>query len=82
MLMPSKHRKLSESAIGIAGIVLAALDQPRTPDELWLEVKSKALQYRIAKVTLDRLLFAVDFLFILGVIRIDEGVISREARSS
>ena len=82
MLMPSKHRRLSESSIGIAGIVLAVLDQPRTLDELWLAVKRKGLQTHITRVPLDRLLFAVDFLFLIGAIRIDKGVLSREAPAS
>lgn len=41
MLLPDKHVRLSESILGLAGLVLSFVDKPTTFDTLWKKVQDK-----------------------------------------
>jgi hypothetical protein len=41
VLLPDKHLKLSESVIGLAGLVLSDISKPTWFDALWMRVQEK-----------------------------------------
>lgn len=73
MILPSKHIRLSESLLGLGGVVLNMLKEPKTVDEIWL----KFLEINNTKKVLpayhnfDNVVLALNYLFIVGAISID-----------
>ncbi len=41
MLLPDKHLKLSESVIGLAGLVLSDISKPTWFDDAWARIKEQ-----------------------------------------
>lgn len=79
MLLPAKHIKLSESLLGLSGFVLDNLNKPKTVDMLWndLRIAVERKEYP-AQHTLENLLLSLDFLFLIGLVKLDEnGEVSR-----
>jgi len=72
MLMPTKHVTERNSILGAAGVVLSTIPGPVTINELWRRTSC------IQEVgTFDRLVLALDFLFMIGVIEFQSGLIGR-----
>lgn len=61
-LLPHKHIKFSDSIIALAGFARSLLDQPKSIDELWVEIMKNANQW-VTKVTFTHLVLAIDVLF-------------------
>lgn len=79
MILPSKHTKYDESYIVLSGIIWSFLGSPRTLDEI-LELYNI---YAIEKgkkdmMTLESIVFAIDLLFILNKVTIDENLIFKK----
>lgn len=75
MILPTKHLSPRRSLLGVGGLVLERLDQPRTITALWERAK------RVPEVgSLDRFILALDFLYALGVIEFDAGLLRRASR--
>lgn len=75
MLMPKKHINLSESLIGIGGMILAILGKNiKSLDNIILEVNQKIDSNKNKKIynSLDSILLAVDYLYLIGAIDINE----------
>ena len=75
MILPTKHTNLSESILGLSGYLLSFLKQrPYSIDELWDELKNAAARdYSLYKNhTFDNVVFAIDLLYMIGAVNIDE----------
>lgn len=73
MILPSKYIQLSESYIGLGGILLRMLNTPMTVDELWQKYKKPDLRPPyLADLSFDNLVFALNLLFAIGAIVIDD----------
>lgn len=79
MILPKKHLKLSESLLGLGAYLLAMLDIPSTLDELYSNVQYLYTKGILpAKHNMDNIILALDFLFMVGAISLDdEGRIHR-----
>jgi hypothetical protein len=72
MLMPTKHVTERNSILGAAGVVLSTITGPTSINEL--RRRTSGIQ---AVGTFDRLVLALDFLFMIGVIEFQSGLIGR-----
>ncbi len=73
MILPSKHIRLSESLLGLGGVVLNMLKEPKTVDEIWLNFSEINNTKKVlpAYHNFDNVVLALNYLFIVGAISID-----------
>lgn len=72
MILPTKHISSRRSLLGIGATVLKQLDHPRTVTSLWESVRV------IPEVTtFERFVLALDLLYMLGAVQIEEGLLQR-----
>ena len=69
-LLPDKHIRFGQSILALAGWVRDRLDSPRTLDELWSLLRREP---RLGEPPFDHLVFAVDLLYAIGQITLDDG---------
>jgi hypothetical protein len=78
-LLPEKHVRTSECLLGLGALVLASIaTAPKSLDTLWDDLKQLApVKRRVhGSMTFDSLVLAVDFLFAVGAVRLnDEGLL-------
>ncbi|WP_394351176.1 ABC-three component system middle component 6 [Draconibacterium mangrovi] len=73
MILPSKHISLSESLLGLGGILLGYLKIPQSVDELWHKYSKINNSKRYpAYHDFDNLILALNYLYLIGAIDIDE----------
>jgi len=74
MIIPTKHISANRSLVGQGAILLALFDErEHTVSSLWdafLETTSE-----FAEVTFDWFVLALDFLYTIGAIELDQGII-------
>lgn len=77
MILPSKHIRLSESLLGLGGILLTITKEPVTVDDIWFKYsqinnsKNKFPAYH----NFDNVILALNYLFLIGAIEINNGKI-------
>lgn len=78
-LLPEKHVRTSESLLGLGALVLASLERnSKSLDALWTDLKQhEAVKQRVhGSVSLDSVVLAIDFLFAIGALRLNnEGLL-------
>lgn len=72
MILPTKHIPTGHSLLGVGAIVLDALERPRTVSALWDGVRS-----RPEVGTFGRLVLALDLLYAVGAVELDDGLLRR-----
>lgn len=72
MILPTKHISQSASLLGVGALLLKHLQEPRTLTGLWDHVRS----YREVG-SYARFILALDLLFLLGAVELDQGLIRR-----
>ena len=77
MLMPTKHIKTENALIGVGGEVLALLDEDKTVSRLFFDLQERRRLGELATIHFDWFLLAVDFLFSVGAVRFEEGVLKK-----
>ncbi len=83
MILPKKHLSIYESFIGFGGYLLKKLNKPLTVDALWKNyIKEYEKKLYPVKFSFDRFLIALDFLYMIGAINSNEGVLYRETDKS
>lgn len=79
MILPKKQVSLEESMIGFGGFLLSGLKNANTVDDLWhyyldaLERKKYHVRF-----SFDQFILTIDFLFMIGSIKDDGGVLTYE----
>lgn len=73
MLLPAKHIALSESLLGLGGLLLEMLVSPKGIDELYLECNKRfrAKEYP-SYHSFENVVLALDFLFAVGAVTQDK----------
>ena len=77
MILPTKHVPLSDTYIGIGGVILKELSAPRTVVELWNIIQRK----RIETMNPERFYLTLDFLFTMKLISFSNGLLQRRVGS-
>ncbi len=73
MILPTKHIPTEYSLIGIGACILRAMPRSSTVSVLWDRVK------RLPEVgTFERYVLALTFLYAIGAIRYEDGVLWRD----
>lgn len=74
MILPSKHISLSESLLGLAGVILTFLTRKSyTLDELWQEYSkiNNTRDFFPAYHNFDNVILAINLLYLIGAIDIN-----------
>ena len=74
MILPTKHISLSESLVGLSGVLLTFLSKAHyTLDGLWREYSkiNKTAEYP-AYHDFDNVVLAVNLLYVIGVVDVNE----------
>jgi hypothetical protein len=69
MILPDKNLLLSNSLIGRAALILKRLARNHTISSLWDELRKDE------KTSFSKFVLTLDFLFILGLVHIDRGIL-------
>jgi hypothetical protein len=73
MIAPTKHISIDASLIGVGAAVLQQLSEPRTITSLWESCRQIS-----AIATFHRFVLALDLLYLLGAIDLNDGLIARK----
>ncbi len=75
MILPTKHIKLQNSLLGVSSELLKHIDAGRTVTSLWEDVRC------LPEVkTFERFTLGLDFLFVLGAVDFESGLLRRVKR--
>ena len=77
MLMPTKHIKTENAIIGVGGEVLELLDHDKTVSRVFYDLQEMRQKKELATIHFDWFLLAVDFLYAIGAIRFESGVLKK-----
>ncbi|MHA1950887.1 MAG: ABC-three component system middle component 6 [Candidatus Thorarchaeota archaeon] len=69
MILPDKNLTLSNSLIGRAALMQKRLKRNHTVSSLWDEIRNDE------KTSFSKFVLTLDFLFILGLIHIERGIL-------
>lgn len=75
--MPTKHIKTENALIGVGAELLALLDSDKTASRLFHDLQGERRENDLATIHFDWFLLAVDFLFTIGAIRFEVGLIKK-----
>lgn len=73
MILPDKNIKLEYSLLNCGAIVLKELSDPQTISALWDKIKDNKFF-----VGYEKYILTLDFLFIIGGIKLEDGMIWRK----
>lgn len=74
MILPTKHISERQSVLGAGATVLRHLDTPQTVTGLWERVR-----HHNETSVYSRYILTLDFLFAIGVINLEDGLVTRHA---
>lgn len=77
MLMPTKHIKTENALIGVGAEVLVLMDRDKTVSRLFSDLQEDRRQNELSTIHFDWFLLAMDFLFSIGAIRFESGLIKK-----
>lgn len=80
MILPSKHLSQERALLSIGGHIITFLTHPKTVSSLWEEFNQRNKMAEIVssqKINYDWFVLSLDILYILGVIELKNGLITR-----
>ncbi len=75
MILPKKHVRVKASLLGLGAAIIEELERPMTVNHLWNQYHQ-----RHSSVPFVRFALVLSFLFTLGVIEEDQGLLQRQTR--
>lgn len=75
--MPTKHIKTENALIGVGAEVLVLMDRDKTVSRLFSDLQEDRRQNELSTIHFDWFLLAMDFLFSIGAIRFESGLIKK-----
>ncbi len=80
MILPSKHLSQDRALLTVGARVLQQLSQPKTVSALWEELpRNAAGRKNVPPLRYDGFVLALDLLFLMGAIELEEGLLSRKS---
>ncbi|HCN29439.1 MAG TPA: hypothetical protein DIT64_11955 [Verrucomicrobiales bacterium] len=76
MILPSKHLSERRALLTVGSEILGLLDRPRTVSSVWEEVRG-GKQDRNRRLSYDWFVLALDFLFLIGAVRLSDGLLTK-----
>ena len=77
MLMPTKHIKTENALVGVGGEVLSLLERDKTVSTVFRDLQNWRRENELATIHFDWFLLALDFLFSVGAVRFESGVLKK-----
>jgi hypothetical protein len=77
MLLPTKHIKIENALVGVGAEVLAELDRPKIVSTLFYDIQTRRRNLEMATIQFDWFLLAVDFLYTIGAVRFEAGILKK-----
>lgn len=80
MILPSKHLPQDRALLTVGGHVLTFLSRPKTVSALWEELNRQdqgMVTIRPRRITYDWFVLALDLLYSLGTIDLENGLVAR-----
>lgn len=75
MILPTKHIPLTQSLLGAGALLLQHLEKPRTVTALWENARE------ISSIrTYERFSLVLDFLYTIGLVEFEQGLLKRVKR--
>lgn len=75
MILPTKYIPENYSLLSIGGLLIKRLQRPMTITALWRKVKREQ-----SIGSFERFILAVDFLYLIGVVSLENGLIKKEGK--
>jgi hypothetical protein len=72
MILPTKHISTRNSLLGVGAKILEQMYYPRTVTSLWNAVSTMP-----EVATFERFVLTLDFLYMIGAVEMDEGLLRR-----
>jgi hypothetical protein len=82
MILPSKHLAQNRALLTVGGRILVFLTRPKTVSALWESVNEQAQNTgpaSLGRISYDWFLLALDLLYTLNAIELNDGLIKRSA---
>jgi hypothetical protein len=80
MILPSKHLSQDRALLTVGARVLQHLSQPKTVSALWEELPRNVADRKDAPpLRYDGFVLALDLLFLMGAIELQEGLLTRKS---
>ena len=67
-LIPSKHVRIEQSILALAGQCISLLDTPKSPDELYSRLNAEKTDWKF-KPTMDYIILALDTLYAIKMLK-------------
>jgi hypothetical protein len=81
MILPTKHIRADRALLSVGAEILGLLRQPMTVSRLWDRFRERRGSFPgVAPVSYDWFVLAVDLLFIMGAVGLEDGLL-RKAKS-
>lgn len=80
MILPSKHLPQDRALLTVGGQILTFLARPKTVSALWDELNRQDRgmdAIRTRRITYDWFVLALDLLYSLGTIELENGLVAR-----
>tara|TARA_R110002074_G_scaffold67465_1_gene158785 strand:- start:1946 stop:2188 length:243 start_codon:yes stop_codon:yes gene_type:complete len=77
MILPTKHIKTENALIGVGAELLALLDRDKTASRLFHDLQADRRENDLTTIQFDWFLLAIDFLFTIGAVRFELGLIKK-----
>ncbi len=80
MILPSKHLSQDRALLTVGARILQNMDQPKTASSLWEAILHQdSRRGGNLSLSYDGFVLAMDLLFMMGSIELEEGLLSRKA---
>ncbi len=80
MILPSKHLSQDRALLTVGAKILQRLSQPKTVSAIWEELSRHNIGRKNASpLRYDGFVLALDLLFLMGAIELEEGLLSRKS---
>lgn len=77
MLMPTKHIKTENALVGVGAELLGLLDRDKAVSTLFRDLQEKRRENEMSTIHFDWFMLALDFLYSVGAIRFESGVLKK-----
>lgn len=75
MILPNKHVRTENALVGVGADILESLSNAKTVSVLFHDVQTRREGSEKTRIHFDWFLLALDFLFSVGAVRFEEGLI-------
>ena len=78
MILPTKHLKQDRALLTVGARILSLLQEPKTVSAIWEELLStNTAQHHQKPLRYDHFVLAIDLLYLMSAIEMNEGHLSR-----